>query len=340
MKKNVHTASYVLITICLILFCSCRHKDKHLVSFYYWKTNVQVDNTVRDYCNQLDCQRLYLRFFDIDIENGKAIPVGKIKPFQGEQIFAGIHPIGYVPVVFITNRTFERYTDDKQIQELATHISSLIKETAKYNKINRYKEIQIDCDWTSGTKNTYFNFLKILAEASESDVTCTIRLHQIKDKNETGIPPVKKGYLMCYATSDPTEGMDRNSILDIRLLKNYTQKINEYPLSFDIALPLYSWGIIKNHLGKIKLMNGLTSNDLQTPAFRQTGESTFEVVQDCFLQGMYLNYGFTIKIEEITPELLNEAKTYLDKKIKQNYNLVYFHLSKGFLERFTIDDLK
>jgi hypothetical protein len=331
---------YVFITICLTLFYSCRQKGKHAVNFYYWKTNVQADNTIWDYYDQLDCQRLYLRFFDIDIENDKVIPLGKIKPFQADRIFTGIRRIEYTPVVFITNRTFEKYTDDEQIQKLASHISSLIRETAMYNKINGYKEIQIDCDWTPGTKKAYFYFLKVLGDLSKSDITCTIRLHQIKDKNDTGVPPVRKGYLMCYATSDPTEGMDRNSILDIRLLKSYTQNINEYPLAFDIALPLYSWGIIKNHLGKIKLMNGLTSNDLQSPAFRQTGENSFEVVQDCFLQGMYINSGFTIKIEEITPELLNESKVYLDKKIKHDYNIVYYHLSKGFLNRFTIEDLK
>jgi hypothetical protein len=328
------------MTAILVLFCGCRRKNQHPVNFYYWKTSVLINNTERDYFNRLECRRLYLRLFDIDVQDDKAVPLGKIKPFQKNLLFGGERQIEYVPVVFMTNRTFEKYADKNKIQKLALQVSSQIKETTKYNQINEYREIQIDCDWATMTKNAYFEFLHALHDISKLDITCTLRLHQVKDKENTGIPPVKRGYLMCYATSDPTEEMERNSILDIGLLKSYTKNIKEYPINLDIALPLYSWGIIKNHLGKTKLMNGLTASDLQSPAFRQTGENSFEVIQDCFLQGTYLNSGFTIKIEEITPELLKEAKTYLDEKVNHHYNIVYFHLSKGFLERFTINDLR
>ena len=340
MKGVRYTSLYIAITGCLMLLCSCRNENSHHVNFYYWKANVQVGSVERDYYNQLDCQRLYVRLFDIDIENGKAIPMGKVKPFHANETFAGFNQIEFVPVVFITNRTFVQYADKDNIKILASQVLSLISEASKYNNIDEYKEIKIDCDWTKSTKDAYFDFLKALGEISNLDITCTLRLHQVRDKASTGVPPVRKGYLMCYATSDPDEGMDRNSILDIGLLKGYTKNINDYPLPFDVALPLYSWGIIKNHLGQIKLMNGLTTDDLQPPAFRQTGDNSFEVTEDCFLQGMYINSGFTIKIEEITPELLTEAKVYLNEKVKSDYDIVYFHLSKGFLNRFLISDLK
>ena len=338
--KNAYYIYFFILIAGGLLTGGCRQENHHTVNFYYWKANVQTGSVERDYYNQLGSQRLFMRFFDIDIENGKAVPLGKIKPFNANEVFAGFNQVEFVPVVFITNRTFEQYTDKEDILSLATQVFSLINEVSRYNKIDKFKEIKIDCDWTPGTKIAYFSFLKALGEQSKPDVTCTLRLHQVRDKADTGIPPVKKGYLMCYATSNPDEGMDRNSILDIGLLKGYTKNINDYPLLFDIALPLYSWGIIKNHLGEIKLMNGLTADDLQSPAFRQTGENSFEVTEDCFLQGMYINSGFTIKIEEITPELLTEAKEYLNEKIKSGYDIVYFHLSKGFLSRFTIDDLK
>lgn len=331
---------FLVVTICLLPLNSCRHKHPHAIHFYYWKTNMRIDPTEQFYFEQLGCNRLYLRLFDIDIDQGQTIPLGKIKPFQANQLFTNDLQPEIIPVVFITNRTFENYTSPESIRKLAAQIASLIKETARQNHINEYKEIQIDCDWTIGTKNAYFAFLNALHDLSKTDITCTLRLHQIKDCQSAGIPPVRKGYLMCYATSDPTERMDRNSILDINLLKSYTQNANTYPLAFDIALPLYSWGIITNHLGKIKLMNGLTASDLQSTAFKQTGDNTFKVTQDCFLQGMYVNSGFTIKIEEITPDLLKEAKSYLNEKIKRDYHIVYFHLSKGFLNRFTIDDLQ
>ena len=340
MKNTCNTFSYIIIAGCFLLLGGCTNENSHQVNFYYWKANIQAGAVESDYFNQLGGKRLYLRLFDIDIENDKAVPLGKIKPFQANDVFRGFNQIEYVPVVFITNRTFEKYVDKKSIKSLAAQVLSLIEETSRYNKTDGYNEINIDCDWTMGTKDAYFDFLKALAERSKLDVTCTLRLHQIRDKASTGVPPVGKGYLMCYSTSDPTEGMDRNSILDIGLLKGYTKNINDYPIRFDIALPLYSWGIIKNHLGKIRLMNGLTADDLQSPAFKRIGENSFEVMEDCFLQGMYINSGFTIKIEEISPELLTETKEYLNEKVKSDYDIVYFHLSKGFLNRFLISDLK
>ena len=145
---------------------------------------------------------------------------------------------------------------------------------------------------------------------------------------------------MCYATSNPREGMTRNSILDMELLKAYTKNINDYPLDFDVILPIYSWGIVTNHLGQVKLVNGLTEADLQSPMFEKQDDNRYLVKDDGFLQSLYVNRGFTVKIETITPELLAEAKHYLDQQIDRDFSWAYFHLSQGFLTRYTIDNLK
>jgi hypothetical protein len=129
--------------------------------------------------------------------------------------------------------------------------------------------------------------------------------------------------------------------LDIALLKTYLKDINDYPLNYDIALPLYSWAIVSNHLGKTKLINGVTKNELKAEnRFRPLTDETFEVTDDFFFHGIYLNKGFKIKSEGISPALLNETKAYLNGKIKNDYSIVYYHLDKPFLEMFTINELK
>lgn len=323
-----------LFTVFLFATSCNRDESSHQIHFYYWKTDVHFGETEKDYFRSLSCKKLFIRLFDIDLQDGLPSPIAKIKRFD-----AHVLPAEYVPVVFITNRTFTHLSDEA-IEDLAINMNKLIQDIASANQFPNIHEINIDCDWTQSTRAAYFTFLKALRKQSGKKVSCTLRLHQIKDKKLTGIPPVAKGYLMCYATSEPTANSTINSILDISLLKSYTRNINEYPLAFDIALPLYSWGIVTNHLGDKKLINGLTPDDLQTPAFRATGENTFEVMQDCFLQGLYINKGFTIKLELITPQLLNEAKRYLHQKTDHDYDIVYFHLSKGFLKRFTIKELK
>ena len=75
---------------------------------------------------------------------------------------------------------------------------------------------------------------------------------------------------MCYSTSSPLADTPENSILDVTTLKNYLSGIGEYPLKLDIALPIYSWGIVTNHLGKHKLINAVSEENLKAdPKFKK-----------------------------------------------------------------------
>ena len=328
---------FQIVALCTLLFCACTTKRSHDVDFYYWKSKCAIGETERDYFNQLGSRRLFVRLFDVDMQGGMALPVGQIQGFNKGQLPNDSTTV--IPVVFITNQTFLNYANDTMVDRLAGNVATTIEHVMGAVDI-RYDEIQIDCDWTERTKRPYFRFLTLLAEKSQRSISCTLRLHQIRDREKTGVPPVVRGSLMCYATSNPQEGMTRNSILDMDLLKAYTTNINDYPLDFDVILPIYSWGIVTNHLNKVKLVNGLTEADLQTPMFEKTGDNLYLVKEDGFLQGLYVNAGFTVKIETITPELLAEAKQYLDHQIDRDFPWVYFHLSQGFLSRYSIENLK
>lgn len=329
--------SFFLMVLAAFVFFACTNKRSHNVDFYYWKAKCAIGETEREYFNQLGSRRLFVRLFDVDIEGGEAVPIGQIQSFDKEQLPGD--SVVVIPVVFITNRTFLDYVDNESLDRLVSNVCSGIEHFMGVANVG-YNEIQIDCDWTERTRMAYFRFLEKLAEQSKRHISCTLRLHQIRDREKTGVPPVDRGCLMCYATSSPMEGMTRNSILDMELLKAYTSNINEYPLDFDLILPIYSWGIVTNHLGKVKLVNGLTEADLQTPMFEKKEDHLYLVKEDGFLQGLYVNSGFTVKIEDITPELLAEAKDYLDDRVERDFAWVYFHLSQGYLKRFAIDDLK
>ena len=327
----------LIVALLALMLSACTPKCSHNVDFYYWKSKCAIGETECDFFNQLKSKRLFVRLFDVDVEGNKAVPVGRIQSF-GKDVLPN-DSTQVIPVVFITNQTFLNYANDSAVEKLAANVNSSIKHIMETAGV-AYDEIQIDCDWTQRTKEPYFRFLKQLADQSGHNISCTLRLHQIRDYQKTGVPPVERGSLMCYATSSPLEGDTRNSILDMELLKAYTVNINEYPLDFDVILPIYSWGIVTNHVGEVKLINGLTEDDLQMPMFEKTSDNLFLVKEDGFLQGMYVNSGFTIKIETITPELLAEAKQYLDRQIGKDFAWVYFHLSQGFLNRYTIDNLK
>lgn len=323
-----------LLPVIFILLHGCIYNKRHPVDFYYWKSNVSIGDVEKQYFEGSECEKLFIRFFDVDSEAGQIVPKAKITSFDANYLKAE-----YIPVIFITNRTFQTQSRE-DLTHLAENIARLIHEIKERNSIPESGEIQIDCDWTERTRSNYFFFLEELKKITRKDISCTIRLHQVKYKSRTGIPPVSNAYLMCYATSNPTEFTDKNSILDIALLKDYTKNIETYPLPFDIALPLYSWAVVINHLGKAKLINGVTEADLSDPSFKKIGETVYRVEDDVFFNGIYLNKGFKIRIEQITPDLLHEAKSYLNGKVKRPYHIVYYHLDQNFLERFTIPELK
>ena len=302
----------------------CQNSEKHSYTFYYWRTNLSLNTTEKETLNKTNTPYLYTRFFDIEKVNGKFQPIAvvtKDETFKTEKEI--------VPIVFIKNDVFYDITSE-EIRFLANNVFSLIQKKQKDFGFKIAHEIQIDCDWTAGTNKEYFTFLTKLKEISGKQITCTLRLHQVKNSKLSGIPPVRKVYLMCYSTSSPLEKSSRNSILDVPTLKDYLKSVNKYPIKIDVALPIYSWGIITNQLGKHKLINALSAKDLENPNFKKIGQDKVQVLKDGFYFGNYLNKGFTLKVEAITDDQLNEVKAFLDKKLS-DYAIVYYHLDGKFV---------
>ncbi|WP_415325322.1 hypothetical protein [Chryseobacterium sp. MMS23-Vi53] len=317
----------LLLILIFFSIISCEKKQSHRYTFYYWKTNLALDKTEKEASQKATYPYLYTRFFDVDKINGKFQPVGV---FTKDKSFNLDKDKQIVPTVFITNRSFINITED-EIQLLAERTNDLIQRKIILHQLKANQEIQIDCDWTAGTRDDYFKFLKKLKEVSGKSITCTLRLHQVKDKNTMGIPPVDRVFLMCYSTSSPLENSDKNSILEVNILKSYLSKLENYPIkTIEVALPIYSWGIVTNHLGKHKLINALSKKDLQNPDLKKISETEAEVQKDGFYFGHYLNKGFRIKVEDISDEQLQDVVNFLEKKIN-HFNIVYYQLDSKFV---------
>lgn len=316
---------YCALLVLIFTLFSCKQKNAHPYTFYYWKTTLMLNEEESTVLRKATAPYIYTRFFDVDKVNGKFQPIATITKDENFQTDKEI-----VPVVFVMNRTFQNIKPE-EITFIAQNISDLIQKKTSEFKFKESKEIQIDCDWTAGTKDDYFKFLTELKKTSKKEITSTLRLHQVKDKKLMGIPPVSKVYLMCYSTSSPLENSDKNSILDVQLLKNYLAKIEDYPIkNIDVALPIYSWGIVTNHLGKRKLINALSEKDLENPNFRKVSKTEAEVLKDGFYFGNYLNKGFNIKVEEIADEQLDDVTNFLNEKLK-HFNIVYYQLDSKFV---------
>jgi hypothetical protein len=149
-----------------------------------------------------------------------------------------------VPTVYITEDCMHVPNDS-----LATLIVRRILQMNETNDIHGVREIQIDCDYTSRSRKTYYDFLKAVRRETETNLTSpstlhpplristTIRLHQLS----MPAPPVDYGVLMIYNTGDPRKFMERNPILDIRDVTPYLSRLDDYPLPLAAAYPVYQW---------------------------------------------------------------------------------------------------
>jgi hypothetical protein len=332
--KNSLPISKLLSIILLTLFLSaCGQKKEHAIDFYYWRSNFKVTQVEQKLVKDLEVKNIYIRLFDVDKKGVQTLPVGTIHQFDASKL-----TVNYIPTVFITNRSFQGM-QLKEVKELAGNVYKLINSIAASGQLKNYSEIQIDCDWTQSTRQNYFYFLEELKKISSKNISATLRLHQVKFKEKEGIPPLDKMVLMCYATENPHEVKENNSILNLDLAKDYLQDLDQYPIKLDVALPIYSWAIITNHLGKIKLVNSFTEEDLKGQPVKAIGNGIYEVLDDFFIENIYLSKGFKIKVESISPELLSQTISFLDQKIKNDFSIVYYHLDEKFIKNYQLKTL-
>ena len=233
----MHLKLKLIFLTLLLLLLGCNGRKEHAVNFYYWKSQVDIGATEKKYFDALKAETLYLRAFDVDDEGNGAIAKGKIDAFHPAALNAT-----YVPVVFITNRTFVNKSE-KDAELLSTKVFKLIEEICSANSIKSYSEIQIDCDWTASTQEAYFEFLHILKEKAKDkqiQLSATIRLHQLSMTP----PPVDRGILMMYNTGDVKQLSCQKPILDMKDVAPYIQHLGSYPLPLSAAYPLFSWRVL------------------------------------------------------------------------------------------------
>lgn len=225
------------LSFLLIVFCTCAPSPEAPHGIYYWQTRwIMTPEAVTELEN-LGVGRLFLRLFDLDLIDGAPRPRGPLQ-LPDTTVFTGNLEI--VPVVFITNAVFLADTDPEALAVRLT--AALSMRAARLPALRTARELQIDCDWTPRSRDRYFAFLTALArELPGRALSVTVRLHQYREREANGIPPVDYGLLMCYNLAPVQELTTRNAILDLDLLAGYL-RAPRYPLPLEAALPTFRWG--------------------------------------------------------------------------------------------------
>ena len=268
----------ILISSLLILaiLSACQHKDDAGAlpienSVYYWRTSWQLDSTETAFLTDHGIKRVFCRYFDVVMTDGEPMPNATIR-FDTEVpsgFTAGPTPnptpssqhsspaIDLVPTVYITEDCMSQAPQGGW-PELAKRLVNRIVQMNITHDLPPARELQVDCDYTRRSRQTYYDFLnQVRSEALRHGMklSTTIRLHQLS----MSAPPADYGVLMVYNTGDPQNFAERNPILDIRDVQPYMRYLADYPLPLAAAYPVYRW---QRSIGGVRIEHSVEASEI------------------------------------------------------------------------------
>ncbi len=327
---------FTAIIFLYILTISCQKSKPKLTepAFYYWKSNFKLSDIERNTLQHNHIKKLYVKFFDISWNLQKRKPQ-LVAPIQFTENPPDSCQI--IPVVFITNQTFVNLRE-AEIDSLAKYIFEKISKMSQ----QKNAEIQIDCDWTLSTKYKYFRFLKAIRKDNIL-LSATIRLHQVKFFEKTGVPPVDRGMLMCYNMSDWRNPETQNSIYSTSVLKQYIQQLEKYPKPLDVVMPIFHWVVIFRNNRFLFFVNNLGSEELKIDSnFTQlSNNQLFEVKNDAIFNNFSIRKGDIFRCENSDfEEVLAGSTLTLEKISNEKLTFALYHLDEKNLTTYSNDQIQ
>ena len=332
----------IFATVFSLSITNCQKKETVIrPAFYFWQTHLDKDNFESDFVRQQGIERLYICLLNVEIN-----PQNQVVPRMQTAVDWSILPpkVSVVPVIYLPNRVFE-HLDSLEIGRFAENLTRFFSEKIPPSVFSTFSEIQLDCDWTEKTRGAYFDFLKRFKTLIHKPLSATIRLHQIKYRKKTGIPPVERGALMLYNLNAPNQFSEKNSIFDAAECRKYLDNAKPYELPLDVALPLFSWGLAFRNQQYQGIFNGLNTTEARNLSFLKSNNAArknyFQVAQDTVFRDLYLRNGDEIEVEEISENDLlaaaDMAKTALNA---DTTNVIFYHLNGSILKNYTPDVFK
>ena len=329
--------SVIQLIIVVLILSSCQKEKEISRGIYYWRSNFETTSQELQELSKLKINTLYLHLFDVKMINGKAVPVATIR-FKSD-IPDSLH---IIPVIYITNETMLQL-QKSELSELAIKIKKLSHQLLG-NYFLSVKEFQFDCDWTDKSKENYFYFLRYYSNLENETIplSATIRLHQVKYQNRTGIPPVSRGMLMFYNMGNIRDYQSNNSIYNSQTAESYLTNGLKYPIPLDVSLAAYSWGILYRYGIATELLSNLSKEELVRDSLILNSHSNFyKIRKEHLFHGVYLQAGDEIRLEAIDAKQLQQAAKQLSNRWNnEKFTLTLYHWHDYLFNTFNSEELE
>lgn len=337
-----------LIMLLLLVLLSCKETSDRTNerdnSIYYWRTTFSLSNGEKVFLREHDVKKIYMRFFDVGwaypAQDGEdVIPEATIR--FNDTVPAGIN---IIPTVYITTRAMEMMQTKED--EYAEKIYKRINAICKQNKIV-FKEIQLDCDWTKGTRQPFFRLceaMKVYMDSTQT-LSSTIRLHQLTQTP----PPVDKGVLMVYNTGNLMEMTSENSIFSRKDIEPYLKdnRLARYPLALDVAYPAYGWSVVfhpeenKYYFDRIMRRTDFSAYPNLKKIASNLYEATSEIIFSEDGTGWDRVYEkYRIRVERPSADEILEIQNLIDGQLKSKpHSNILYHLDESQLSHYSDNEI-
>ena len=307
------------------------------ISFYYWKTTYDPGPESLKRMNELNVNRLYLRFFEVNLNQWhEPVPHATV-------IFNQMPHIPVAPVIYFDLKVFAQ--KHLNAEKFAQNLVGRVLEMGEYHKLEFVKELHIDCDWTPSIRENFFEFTSAVKAALPPDweLVVTLRLDQVKNFAVTGVPAgADKAVVMAYNMGNLRQPGAHNSILDPNVSARYLKAGNPYPLPLDVALPLFEWIVVFNIRDEFTGLLRTVPPELFDESFcRPEGSNIYTVLQAFDTgDGWVATPGYRLRLEDSCKDDLFAVAGLLAKAAPRSQNLIFFHLEDKIVKEWPAHELE
>lgn len=340
----------IFIIGCIFSLCGCSDQvpqesdHKECNSMYYWKRVFRLDSAELEFIDRHDIGRIYLRMFDAVVDdydyryhydvfpNATVI----IPPQTDSLISTRLRDVEIVPVVYITLPAL-RFLE-KQGPEIAPLMVTRVRNMLEYHGIANAHELQLDCDWTTSTEDTFFDFCREVRSAIDSldlgwSLSSTIRLHQLSRP----VPPVDRGVLMVYNTGNFQDPGARNSIISMEDVAPYLRRLPDYGLHLDVAYPAYSWQLLYRDGEFEGMLSGLDLDD--SAYFAPRRENMYAATADFLHNDYRIKKGDLIRNESADADAVIKIKRRIEECLNSPHSNLIYHLDSKNLQQYSDNEI-
>lgn len=346
-----------ILTLLALFACSCKDCSRYAKmtttdkqaryvrpdcnSVYYWKTRFALNEYEKGFLKQYQVGRIYLHFFDVDagdyVEDRypyALVPIGTVT-FDSRKP----EDVEIVPTVYLTCRAMTTLAAKQgEIGPLAEKLVTRILNMADYNDLGPIHEIQLDCDWTQRTRETFYRFcdsVKVRLAPKRILLSATIRLHQLGQ----AAPPVDRGVLMLYNTGAFSREETQNSILDEKDATQYLKKPIQYAIPLDYAWPTYSLGILFRNGTFLALLH--QTDYPEGDLYSVEGDSWMDVLQEHVLENHLLKPGDRIRLESVPFSTMSKVASAVNRALPDmSHRNILYHLDSTNLSHYLSDEIQ